>query len=160
MNKLQKHYCKARQSGETAKSALRTARIQLRWEAAENAGLVRLHWRPDDTCDFDDIFAYDEKDSREFNGGLRGLKAAQKSARSAIDNDGVWGCIGEYRLSASPTKWVHGHPDMPEWQHGDSVWGFVGQDAHCYLVGIKAQTLEALANALRSRCPTCRQVRH
>lgn len=57
--------------------------------------------------------------------------------------------IGSYRVSR----------ESP-WIVADSCWGFVGTDAPAasgYLEDIQASTLAELRNALKSRCPLCRQ---
>ena len=71
--------------------------------------------------------------------------------RERYGSDGAWGVVGGYRTL-----------DGDGWEHGDSVWGFVGYarvdspTENPYVVDIMAQTIDALRTALRSRCPACR----
>src|SRR5262245_235559 len=115
---------------ESAQSAIRTARINLDWAAHEwnefdepEIGSVRLRFAPDESPDH----SWLEQDCYS--------DRYRADMRDTIDRDGVWGCIGEYF-------------DGEDWQAADSVWGFVGQDAHGYTPDIKAETLQAAHGAI------------
>ena len=72
--------------------------------------------------------------------------------RERYGSDGAWGVVGSYRTG-----------ERGEWEHGDSVWGFVGYASvdspteNPYVIDIMTQTIEALRTALRRRCPACRR---
>lgn len=121
------------------------------WDKLETAGLVKIEWPPDDSANLDDLMGdcYDEKlNADSVPGGVRTIRAQKKAFIARVERDGVYGIVGYYRTS----------PDE-KWEHGDSCWGFVGTDDNGYLPDIKSQTIEALRNALRDRCPHCRQPR-
>ena len=158
-----------------AENARRELRLRRRWEALESAGLVRMRFVPDDCSSFDDLAGdtYDVEYNRDtVPGGERTIVAQRKAFEREIERDGVWGCVTEYRLSPCPDCHdaeyglgvVHcGESDTDRhcggWAHGDSCWGFVGTDAHGYESDLMSGAIDALRDALVSRCPTCRAPR-
>lgn len=167
----------------TPGAALRCARIMARWERAESAGLVRIRNVPDEESrTLDDLVGdtFDvEANASSVPGGARTIIAERKAFEERIERDGVWGIIGEYRLTRCPRCWKQGFqsvrnctydPDdypssrgpCPGWIHADSCYGFEYQDLEMtdYLWDIRQATLRALALDLKDRCPTCRNPRH
>jgi len=119
-----------------AKNALARAHILTQWDErqtdAEIAGAVRLTWEPDYSADFEDLCGdcYDPRVNSDISPPR--LERQKKAFLEQINNEGVWGLVGEYF-------------DGNKWQHADSCWSFVGQDAHDYEIDIKAATLDAAA---------------
>jgi len=105
--------------GYDAANCLAAARAEILWDLYERADLVRLRWENDDCPDTSWIFqdCFDDQ--------------YRTDTLDKIERDGMWGLIGEFRVG-----------DI--WLHGDSCWGFVGQDAHVYEEDIKSQTLDVL----------------
>lgn len=130
------------------------------WERLENADLVRLR-TPFDEAGFSwedlegDMFDV-ELNADSVPGGERTIKAQQKAFRERAERDGVGGIVGEYR-----TK-----PDG-KWEHGGSCWGIVFGDYRDLndpfeneIAGdVMSETIDALRDALRDRCPCCRRPR-
>lgn len=135
--------------GENARCLLEDARIRIAFQDAERAGLVRLKFVPD-TQPFDDSYIDTWTDETE---GKR--ERARKELWEQIEHDGVWGLIGEYRLS--PAETISDGDDG--WESTDGVWGFIGTETNGYEPDIREQTLSALRDALKSRCPCCRRPR-
>ena len=117
-----------------AKNALARAHILTQWDErqtdAEIAGAVRLTWEPDQSASFDDLCGdcFDSRVNSDISPAR--LERQKKAFMEQVNHEGVWGLVGEYF-------------DGCKWQHADSCWGFVGQDAHDYAIDIKAATLEA-----------------
>lgn len=140
-------------SGSPLKGAIDTlrtnARLSIQWELASHAGLVRLCIVPDDSSrDLDDLIG-DMGNPVDWPGGQRALNATRKKAIQAINTNGVYGIIGQYRPIPHS-----------EWISADSIWGCAGYNdlTECdYNWDIMAQTLDTLRAALRARCPLCRQ---
>jgi hypothetical protein len=122
--------------GFQAKNALYTARLDRQWSNLEEAGLVRLKITRDN--DIDIAFLVGEGCS----------KAQERREIERINRYGVWGIIGEYRIS-----------EHDPWQHGESCWGFIDEDwkDSGYDSDIKYTTIKELVKALKSRCPCCRK---
>lgn len=133
-----------------ARNARRSASIDYLWDRLECAGLVTLEYEPDHDYGYEYLAGdcFDESNADSVPGGMRTIKAQEEAFKRKIESDGVWGLVGRYRLSE----------DDP-WSNGDSVWGFVGTDDTGYETDIKAETIGALVDALRDRCPTCRRKR-
>jgi len=112
------------------------------WEQLEYLDLVRLDWQPDYGLSYEDLAGdcFDESNYDSVPGGERTVKAQEKAFRESIEQDGVWGLVGQYRLT----------PDS-DWIDGDSVWGFVGTDDTGYETDIMAETINQLKEALRDR---------
>lgn len=157
-----------------AESARREAKIRRQWEALVDAGLVRLAIVPDECCDYDDLAGdtFDVDAHRDtVPGGERAIVAQGKAYKARIEQEGVWGIVGEYRLSvpdAGERFTVYcgacdrGEPCADHWpESADSCWGFVGTDYESsgYDLDIMGATIDALREALRDRCPMCRAPR-
>lgn len=105
--------------GYDAASCLAAAKTELQWNLYEQAELVRLRWEEDPCADLSWVEqdCFDERYRHE--------------TYATVERVGMWGLIGEYLRSGM-------------WHVGDSVWGFIGQDAHVYEQDIKSGTLHAL----------------
>lgn len=145
---------------ERAEIALSEARSLERFEHLESVGLVRFRWVPDFEP-FDDSYIDTWEDVPE---GKR--ERIRADLRERIERDGVWGLVGEYRLlplhhGEGPI--VTSYPSEeaePGWEIGGSCFGFVGTEPNGYESSIAAETVDALMEALRSRCPRCRKPGH
>src|SRR5262245_17299029 len=98
-------YHRERRLGFSAWQALRHARIRRTWEHLEDR-YVRLRLEPDDGPDL----SYLEQGCYQ---GTREGRALAKQTRETVEREGVWGILGEYRLT-----------DGDSWHVADSVWGF------------------------------------
>lgn len=133
---VRREYDRLRRVGFAASYALTAARTQHQWQRLEDAGLARLLVIPDDHPD------------------LSWLNDApphyRRAATRRVEQDGVWGIVGQYR-----------HAPDGEWRPVDSCFGFVGDDYRDsgYDTDIKHATITAFKDAMRSRCPNCRQTR-
>lgn len=105
--------------GFDAASCLAAAKTELLWNLYESAELVRLRWEVDPWADLSwlEQDCFSDRDRTD--------------TYATVDRVGMWGLIGEYLRGDS-------------WHVGDSVWGFIGQDAHVYEQDIKSGTLHAL----------------
>jgi hypothetical protein len=117
------HYGQTGTAMHQLASAKRIARVRAAWEKAEDAGLVRLRIEPDDQYDLEDLLG--DCYNPEVNTDIppERLEQERQWEVDRIDRDGVWGVIGEYRADVCPACGRGG-----EWKHGDSCWGFVGDD--------------------------------
>ncbi len=125
--------------GHAAECALRAAHTKIEWDRLEDAGLVKLEWKPDESPDLSWLDQDCYKEDRQG-------QAIRRQTLETAERDGCWGRMGYYRI----------HPDGA-WEIGDSVWGFIGADAHCYESDIMAETIAELKRALKARCPRCRK---
>jgi hypothetical protein len=137
--------------GFSAVDDYRHAVIQRKWDALEDMGLVRFENPPDDCPDLSFLDDWNE---------TRGDIASAKRTREIANDEGVYGLIGEYRLS-----------EDHEWEQGGGVWGFIGYDdadpgRNCYAPQIMEETIEAFRDAWKAhvqrerdrragRCPQC-----
>jgi hypothetical protein len=131
-NATLRRYRALRATGLSARHSLSSARTLEAWERLEDAGLVRLDVRPDDSYDWDDA-----------------------EERERFGNDGAWGLVGEYRLSEDD-KWEHGDSCWGFVGYRDVT----SPTENAYVPDIMSETVDALRVALKSRCPVCRQVQH
>ena len=99
----QREYARLRARGWSAQYALRDARTNTRFQAYEDAGFARLRVVPDE----DPQHALDGDFSPSM---LRAL-------RERVYQEGTWGLVVEVR-----------HPLGGDWEHVDSIWGFIGDD--------------------------------
>ena len=128
-------------------AARRNAKIITLWDSLESAGLVRIEMVPDDTAG--DL----EWHTGEIGSDIvnhRAWNAHVDRVKRQLEQDGAWGIVGQYRVS-----------DCSAWVDSDSLWGFLYADAGDTLnqLDVMAETIEALREALRHRCPLCRQSR-
>jgi len=125
------------------------------WDRLEAAGLVRLVWKPDEHTPTGDLLDHDFEARGYYRtaGGEREYRAQDRAQREKLDLDGAWGLEGEYRLEPCDrcSPWNTEACDHAGWQPGDGVWGFIGQEALGYELGIQAATIEALSRDLRAR---------
>ena len=117
------HYGRTGNVAHQLWNAKRIARVRAAWEKAEDAGLVRLRVEPDETYDLVDLLGdcYDPKVNPDIPPDK--LARERRWEMERIERDGVWGVVGEYKTDVCPTCGRGG-----EWKHGDSGWGFVGDD--------------------------------
>lgn len=121
------------------------------WDRLEYADLVKLELEPDEHVTWEDMagdtFDVDVHEDT-VPGGARTIRAQEKRYRERLEQDGVWGVVGYYRVS-----------EDAEWERGDSVWGMELEWAEDneYRDDIKSQTIEKLRKTLRSRCRCCRR---
>jgi len=126
--------------GQDAKNCLNTAVSNVAWDRLESAGLVRLSIIPDDYYDDSYIDTWDDaSESRR--------EQIKKELWEKIERDGVWGIVGEYKID----------PESENWEHGDSCFGFIGDEWRDsgYDHSIKELTITALQQALKNRCSMC-----
>ena len=97
------------------------------WEFFESQGLMRLRWEPDDE-------PYDDSYIDTWDVSLEERNNIRIQLWRDIERDGVWGLIGEYRVST----------DSP-WVQVDSVWGLIGQDDGGYRDDIRRTTYKEFA---------------
>lgn len=141
-----KEYKRLRKAGWAPPYAIRAARIARQWARLEKLGLVRLRVAPDEHADIEDLEG--GCFSPRANPCVRPstLERQRKALHDRIDQEGVWGIIGEYRA-----------PDG-SWEYGDGCWGFVGEDwrGSGYDDDIRGSTIRALRDAIKGRCRACR----
>jgi hypothetical protein len=108
------------------------------FDKLESLGLVRMEVKPDDTADIDDLKGDVYNAAVNTDIPAAKLAAEEKQFEERVNQDGVWGIIGEYRLSADHI-----------WHNADSVWGFVGDDYKDtgYDTDVMAATISALRAA-------------
>lgn len=146
---LLKHYRSHRDNGLSASSALTQARYSLKaddtreqFKTLETDDKVRLRIESDDCADYDNLAGdcFNPDANPSINPDK--LKKEEEEFKQRIDNDGVWGVIGEY--------W-----DGEQWQQADSCWGFVGDDwkDSGYDVDIMHATINAYYE--QQHCPHC-----
>jgi hypothetical protein len=116
------------------------------FEKLEDKGLVRLNTVPDDSAEMDDLKG--DTYNREANPDIQESRMAreEKEFEEKVARDGVWGVVGEYRVS-----------EDEEYEHADSCFGFVGDDwkDSGYDTDIMAATIAALKGAVETACPHC-----
>jgi len=137
-----REYWRLRRLGWVAVSALDAARVKADFDDATGKGLVRLKVVPDDAYEIDDLAGDTFNPKANPNIPPARLERERKAFAESVDRNGVWGIVGEYF-------------DGEQWQHGDSVWGFVGenwQDSG-YDRDVMALTLDALHRV--KLCSTC-----
>jgi len=137
---INREYRRLRGLGWEADGALRAAKTREEWDKA--GGIVRI------TIIADEMSGIEDLEGDMFNPIVNPdipparLAAERAALIDRIERDGVWGVIGEYF-------------DGEAWQHGDSCWGFVGEDwkDSGYDTDIMDATLAAMKAA--TVCPTC-----
>lgn len=122
-----------------AAAAWDRAKTQAGFDDLESAGLARIQQVPDDLQSEDDLFG--DTFNPEVNPEVKPHIMAREKQHELdrVNRDGVWGYVAEV--------W-----DGREWQHVDSIFGFIGDDFH----GSDADTdlMQACINYFASR-PTC-----
>ena len=138
-------YKRLRKAGWVAHWALSHANTMDSFRTLESCRLVRFQWVPDELATIEDLEG--QSFCPQANPDVREsvLKRQRDKFIEQVDRDGVWGLVGEYSTNNGET-----------WEHGSSVWGFVGWDAGGYESDIAQETIEALRSALKKRCPKCR----
>lgn len=148
--------------GENAKICFQGAKINIAFADAESAGLVRLRWIPEHIWDIENL----EGDcfNPDVNTDIHPdrLERERKEFHEKIERDGVWGLQGEFRIlplhhGAGDIVPYYSEDKEPGWESADAVWGFVGTETNGHETDIKSETLIALRDSLRSRCPCCRR---
>ncbi len=151
-------YRQFRERGFTVKCAWAGAKTKQAWDSLDfgdvgpnqDRTLVRLRVMPDECCELDNILgdSYDPKVNPDIP--AERLERERQAEIDRINRDGVWGVIGEYRVSADE-----------EWEQADSCWGFVGDDwkNSGYDIDIMQTTLDALEKAQADVCPHCGRAR-
>jgi RimJ/RimL family protein N-acetyltransferase len=156
---IRRRYADFRRAGESAAHALRSARIEERFERLESRGLVEIDIRWDDDADVSSFLDQDHyKDTREG-------RALAKHNREIIERDGAECWIGRFRLD-----------DESRWISADSIGGCIGYDDFSrdgnrrrfsgYWSDIQAETIRQYLNAIRAErrrnrdvaagnCPHC-----
>lgn len=134
-------------------------KVERAFEALEDIELVRLRAEPDDDRSFDDLAGdcYDVEAQRvngrdTVPGGERTIIAQRKAFESMIETDGVWMLFAEIKVGG-------------EWEVVDSIGGIVGEpiqalDDSGYGFDLRSAAVDGIREAMRRRCPTCRQVSH
>lgn len=149
-----------RYPGMTMQTALAEARTLERFEHLESVGLVRFRWVPDDQWTMEDLEGDCFRPECHPEISAERIEREREEFHRTVERDGVWGIVGEYRL----LPLHHGEGDIvtycdPDdeqgWEHGGSVWGFVGTEGNGYETDIMAETMDALLTALRARPPRC-----
>lgn len=137
-----------RRRGYTASWALSNARTDHAFRLAEDAGLVRIRVQDDPYTTPEDIEGdmYNPRANPDISPAR--LERERKAFVETFNREGAVGVVGEYAT-----------PDGT-WEHGDSVWGMLGNDTEHCLCDVKAATLAAFRSAMRKRCPCCRRVRN
>lgn len=148
---LRNLYLAERAKGEPARHAWRNAIIRRKFEALEDAGYARIERPYDDDADLSWL---DQDHYQADRGGRAYVKRMKQIAR----DEGCYGIVGEYRLE----------PESREWEHADSVWGFLGLDDvsdgygtgfSAYGPDVMAATVSAFRDAwkehVRGLCPAC-----
>lgn len=130
--------------------AWESARDRALWDALEYLGLVRLEIRADDFATLRDLEGDTFNPSAHPDIPPSRILRERDAERERIEREGVWGIVAQYRTDADA-----------EWEDAHSVWGFVGDDwqSSGYDDDARAQAIDALRNALKSRCRTCRRPR-
>lgn len=147
--KNDRSYCSGRLP-QVKENMLRDAAVEHLWDRLEEAGLVKYETPADYSVGYSDMEGdlFDVDAHRDtVPGGERTILAQQKRYREHLDEVGVVGIVGYYRLS-----------EDSEWVHADSIWGIEGDAVEeCgYLEDIKYATILALRAKLKERCPCCR----
>ena len=128
MNKFMRYYREARALGFTAACAIEDARTRCGWDELLEENLVKLEIVPDNVdCDL----SWLDQDCYK---GDRGGRAMRKRLLDIAKSDGLFGCVGYWRLN-----------DDDEWRQGGSVWGFIGSnDArnNCYIPDLMRETMD------------------
>lgn len=111
--------------------------LRTRWEAAEEAGRVRLRVCEDDSGHSIDDLAGDWDPSLS----PEELEEQRAEFARTVERDGVWGLCGEFY-------------DGERWRFGDSVWALIGaEDVAAVAPDVCAETLADLDSL--THCPTC-----
>ena len=123
-------YAALRHQGWRARDALWAAKVKTEFDNNKN---VRLITRPDEMCSMDDLKG--DTFNRAANPEIPESRMAreEKAFEELVEREGVYGLIGEYKC-----------PCCGHWEHGDSCWGFVGNDYGGYEYDIMQATLDAL----------------
>lgn len=117
-----KEYFRLRLLGWPASNAFNCAKINVAWSKLEDDGLVRFKVEPEGCMTLDDIVGEGVDDK------------TRKLIVARAERDGVWGIVGEFKNEDG------------YWEHGSSVWGFIGddwKDSWCD-TDVKAETMQAL----------------
>jgi hypothetical protein len=122
--------------GESAKGAMRAARIRMRFDALESDDLVRLHLEPE--CDM-----YDDSYIDTWGFSEEKVKREKAKIWRRIEREGCWILVGQFRAS-----------DEDAWESADSIGGFIGDDWQDsgYDIDIMHATLDAF-DALYAALP-------
>lgn len=122
---VHREYRRLRNAGWGAKMALETAKVK---HAFAMSDAVRLDLEPDECPDVESLT------------GENCPERERERILDRADRDGVWGMVGRFR-----------HPVTGEWEHADSVWGFVGDDWQDsgYDHDVRRSTLDAYRDACR-----------
>lgn len=145
-----------RANGNPASVAHSNARTRYAFEQAKREGLVRLSVIPDD--DGSSVLDFDCEDKACQYARRSGNYECKvhKAERERANNDGVYGIVGEYCPTGDECDDIwhsesrDGHRTCGcEWEHADSVWGFIGDDwkSSGYDIDVMSATLAALSNA-------------
>lgn len=116
--------------------AKHSAQTQHIFEWLEYHNIARLQWLPDDYCSYDNLAGdvYNlEINEDSVPGGKRAILAQEKEFKRMIDQDRVWGLVGQIKCH-----------ECDEWKNVDSVWGFVGQEAHFYEFDVMAECVRKI----------------
>jgi len=107
------------------------------WDKLKNAGIVRARFIPDEFATFDDLCGdtYNPKANPDISADQ--LAKEKRAFRSLVAREGVFGYVSEY--------W-----NGDAWMHADSVWGFVGEDAHGYAQDIESGAIAAARDFYKS----------
>jgi hypothetical protein len=110
---------------------------QIWWQRLESLKLVKMEFVPEQYPDIDQVRCYCETEECETVHLPETIRLAER--------DGIWGLVGEYRFG-----------DTAKWEHGDSVWGFIGTDENGYETNIQSATIDELRKQIRQRCRSCK----
>ena len=139
---LLREYHRLRVKGWQALTAFDAAKTRVAWHQSDMQGLVRLRVVPDECSDMDNLKGdcFNPKVNADIPASR--LEREERAFEDRVDRLGVWGIVGEYF-------------DGEEWQHADSVWGFVGEDWQDsgYDIDVMRMTLDALTTL--EHCPNC-----
>lgn len=133
---MRSEYTRLRRIGWRASEAFRAAKTKENFDAL-NVG--ENNEDPDGLVRFRIVEDLDGSTDVNFDGTEKEIEKVRERANQL----GLWGIVGEYRLT--PTS---------GWWPADSVWGFVGDDWRDsgYDVDIMANTLKALEDAQHDHC--------
>ncbi len=133
----------------SASGALRLAKRDVLIARLERADLIRVKAVPDEFMEWDDMVGdcFSESNADTVPGGMRTIKAQESAYRRRLDSEGVWGFVGEYRLSPGSA-----------WVEADSLWGCDDpSETSETALEVQSATIDSLVTALKSRCPVCRK---
>jgi len=128
-----KRYHTQTPANRALESAIYNEKVNRLWSEHEGES-VRLLLLPDDTRSIEDLEGDTYNPDANPDIPAATLARERKEFIERINNDGVWGIVGEYRCNT-----------CRQWTTADSVWGFVGDDwqGSGYDLDIKAATLQA-----------------